>query len=283
MGPDQLKGLLEQVAAGQLTADQAWQRCDPAAMRALPGVTLDLGRPVRCGFGEVVYGEGKSAELIGRIAETLLTEQDEVLITRCAATTAETLRGRFAHHRYQAAARTLRLATGPILAPQPLPPPTPSATASPGPQLAGPVAVVTAGSTDANVAGEAAETLAWMGVAVEAFEDLGVAGPQRVLSAVEQLRRCEAVIVVAGMEGALPSVVAGHVACPVFAVPTSVGYGAALGGLTPLLGMLSSCAAHVAVVNIDAGFKGGYLAGLIATRIAAAKTELAPRPTASPA
>ena len=96
MGPDQLKGLLEQVAAGALTADQAWQRCDPAAMRALPGVTLDLGRPVRCGFGEVVYGEGKSAELIGRIAETLLTEQDEVLITRCAATTAETLRGRFA-------------------------------------------------------------------------------------------------------------------------------------------------------------------------------------------
>ena len=314
MGPDQLKGLLEQVAAGQLTADQAWQRCDPAAIRALPGATLDLGRPVRCGFGEVVYGEGKSAELIGTIAEALLAaQQREVLVTRCDRAIAETLQGRFAHQRYQPTARTLRLAARPILAPQPIPPtgspntaPPDTAspdtasqdngsqdtasqdnasqdTATPAPPLAGPVAVVTAGSTDAAVAEEASETLAWMGVAVEAFEDLGVAGPQRVLTAVERLRHCEAVIVVAGMEGALPSVVAGHVACPVFAVPTSVGYGAALGGLTPLLGMLSSCAAHVAVVNIDAGFKGGYLAGLIATRIAAAKNESAPRPTASPA
>jgi hypothetical protein len=113
---------------------------------------------------------------------------------------------------------------------------------------------------------EAIETLRWMRVEFEAIHDIGVAGPQRVLANVARLRNAEAIVVVAGMEGALPSVIAGHVACPVFAVPTSVGYGASFGGLAALLGMLNSCAANVAVVNIDAGFKAGYLAGLVATR-----------------
>jgi hypothetical protein len=113
------------------------------------------------------------------------------------------------------------------------------------------------------VAEEAIETLEWMGVPFQRFDDIGVAGPQRLRAAVPSLRLASAVVVVAGMEGALPAVVGGHLAVPIFAVPTSVGYGATLGGLTPLMGMLSTCSPSVAVVNIDAGFKGGYLAGMV--------------------
>lgn len=264
MEPDQLRTLLELVAGGALTVDQAIDRCDPAAMASLPGATVDLGRAARCGFGEVIYGQGKPPKLIEQVARRLLECQAEVLITRCDQATASELQERFPCHRYVPSGRTLRLSNVPIAAPDD----RPGVTESNDPlHQAGPVAVITAGSTDAAVAMEAAETLAWMGVAVEIFEDLGVAGPQRLLSVTDRLRRCEAIVVVAGMEGALPSVVAGHVACPVIAVPTSVGYGVAFGGVTALLGMLSSCASHVAVVNIDAGFKGGYLAGVIATRI----------------
>jgi NCAIR mutase (PurE)-related protein len=126
---------------------------------------------------------------------------------------------------------------------------------------------VTAGSTDAPVAEEAIETLNWMGVPLQRFDDIGVAGPQRLAEAVPRLRLASAVVVVAGMEGALPAVVAGHLAVPIFAVPTSVGYGASLGGLTPLMGMLSSCASSVAVVNIDGGFKGGYMTGLVVRQL----------------
>jgi NCAIR mutase (PurE)-related protein len=126
------------------------------------------------------------------------------------------------------------------------------------------VAVVCAGSTDLPVAREALETLAWMDVQAMTIVDVGVAGPYRLLAHIERLRKCAAVVVIAGMEGALASVTGGLVACPVIAVPTSVGYGANLQGITTLLSMLSSCAAGVTVVNIDAGFKGGYVAGLIA-------------------
>jgi hypothetical protein len=133
-------------------------------------------------------------------------------------------------------------------------------------EVVGRAAVVSAGSSDMPVAEEARETLAWMGIECELIHDVGVAGPHRLLSRVDELRRADVIVVVAGMEGALPSVVAGHVDCPVFAVPTSVGYGANFGGVAALLGMLNSCAANVAVVNIDAGFKAGYLAGLTITR-----------------
>jgi NCAIR mutase (PurE)-related protein len=126
------------------------------------------------------------------------------------------------------------------------------------------VAVVSAGTTDMAIALEARETLAWFGVPTILFQDVGVAGPFRLIARVSQLRSCAAVIVVAGMEGALPSVVGGQVGVPVIAVPTSVGYGTNFGGLTALLGMLNSCAANVTVVNIDGGFKAAYVAGLIA-------------------
>jgi NCAIR mutase (PurE)-related protein len=130
------------------------------------------------------------------------------------------------------------------------------------------VTIVTAGTSDLPVAEEARETLEWMGVEATLVQDVGVAGPHRLPAQLGKLAGADAVIVVAGMEGALPSVVGGQVACPVIAVPTSVGYGASLGGLAALLSMLTSCAANVTVVNIDAGFKAGYVAGLIATRAA---------------
>jgi NCAIR mutase (PurE)-related protein len=130
------------------------------------------------------------------------------------------------------------------------------------------VAILTAGSTDLPVAREALETLDWMGVPTELICDVGVAGPYRLLPHVAWLRKCDCVVVVAGMEGALASVAGGLLPVPIIAVPTSVGYGANLHGVTTLLSMLSSCAAGVTVVNIDAGFKAGYVAGLIATRSA---------------
>lgn len=226
---------------------------DPAMqMVPMDGACVDSGRAIRCGFGEAIYGEGKSPELIQRIAEALLKTQPTVLVTRLVSEHAEILLGQFEHTRYCPQGRTLRIGREEITDPQE--------------QENGiVVAVVTAGSTDRGPASEARETLAWMGIPVRWFEDLGVAGPQRLQSALPHLMTCRSIVVAAGMEGALPSVVAGHVRCPVIALPTSVGYGAALGGITALLGMLTSCAAGVAVVNIDAGFKAGYLAGMIAS------------------
>ena len=124
--------------------------------------------------------------------------------------------------------------------------------------------IVTAGTSDLPVAEEARETALWTGASVRLISDVGVAGPHRLTANLPQLQDAHAVVVVAGMEGALPSVVGGYVACPVIAVPTSVGYGASFGGIAALLAMLNSCAANVTVVNIDAGFKAGYVAGLIA-------------------
>jgi NCAIR mutase (PurE)-related protein len=128
------------------------------------------------------------------------------------------------------------------------------------------VAVISAGTGDLPVAEEARETLEWMGVDVTMIHDVGVAGPQRLPDRLADFEHADAIVVVAGMEGALPSVVGGYVACPVIGVPTSIGYGANFGGVSALLSMLNSCANNVAVVNIDAGFKAGFLAGLIATR-----------------
>lgn len=224
---------------------------DPLRMRAIEGATVDIGRAIRCGFGEVIYGEGKSPELIAEIASVLLESQDEVLITRINPQDAQRVSQQFPHTHHQLQANTLRIGKTEIRQPD----------FSKRPR----VVVVTAGSTDRGVALEAFETLVWMEIGVDWIEDVGVAGPQRLLSVVPRFEGSAAIVVVAGMEGALPSVVAGHVACPVIAVPTSVGYGAALGGITAMLGMLTSCAAGVAVVNIDAGFKGGYLAGMIAS------------------
>ena len=211
---------------------------------------VDLDRQRRCGFPEVVYCEGKTVEAVEQIFAVLVAAGQEAFGTRASADQAAAIQRKFPHAQHNAIARTIRVS---VAAERP---------------TIGKVAVVTAGTADRPVAEEALETLRWMGCAVERIEDVGVAGPQRLLAVVPQLQDCDAVVVVAGMEGALPSVVGGHVSCPVIAVPTSVGYGASFGGIAALLGMLNSCAANVTVVNIDAGFKAGYVAGLIAMRTA---------------
>lgn len=217
------------------------------------GAAVDLGRQARCGFGEVIYGEGKSAELMVRIIQTQIDAGQSAFVTRIDSDVAFQVRQSFDHATYNPLARTLRVF-----------PSSDSDQILTGDFHA---AVISAGSTDAPVAEEAFETLQWMGVSASKFDDIGVAGPQRLLAVIPELRSASAVVVVAGMEGALPAVVAGHLSVPIFAVPTSVGYGASFGGLTPLMGMLSSCAANVAVANIDGGFKGGYLAGMVVRQL----------------
>jgi NCAIR mutase (PurE)-related protein len=221
--------------------------------------TIDLDRQARCGFPEVVFGEGKTAATIIAISRELLGRDQPVLVTRVAPQQAEAVAREMPTAVHNAIARTLRIA------------PTCSTQSGKTSNARGRVAVITAGTSDLPIAEEARETLDWMGVDVQLVVDVGVAGPHRLPARLAEFADADAIVVVAGMEGALPSVVGGYVPCPVFAVPTSVGYGASLGGLAPLLTMLNSCAANVAVVNIDAGFKAGYLAGLVATRTAAAR------------
>ena len=222
-----------------------------AATADLGEVQLDLDRARRCGYPEAVYAEGKSVGTLAKIFRRLLEAGEPVLATRVKPDAAAALAAEFPQARYNAVARTIRI--DPQRAGEPSPKPK-----------RGRVAVITAGTTDLAVAEEARETAEWMGARVVLIQDVGVAGPHRLPARLGEFRDADAVVVVAGMEGALPSVVGGYVSCPVIAVPTSVGYGASFGGIAALLGMLNSCAANVTVVNIDAGFKGGYVAALIA-------------------
>lgn len=217
---------------------------------------LDLDRARRCGFPEVVFAQGKTVAALEKIFHTLVENGVDVLATRMLAEQAAALGPKFPGGCYNPVARTFRI------------PLTQETNGEPQPGRVGHVTIVTAGTSDLPVAEEARETALWTGAEVNMIQDVGVAGPHRLTANLPLLCSADAVVVVAGMEGALPSVVGGHVACPVIAVPTSVGYGAAFGGLAALLGMLNSCAANVTVVNIDAGFKGGYIAGLIAKNAA---------------
>ncbi|NLF71342.1 MAG: nickel pincer cofactor biosynthesis protein LarB [Candidatus Anammoximicrobium sp.] len=246
-----LQRCAEQLAAGTLSVDEFVRTVARPLSAPLGEVTLDLDRAQRCGFPEVVYGEGKSVDTLLKIFRRLLDENIAVLATRIDTQKADKLAAAYPAGRYNATARTFRVAA-------------PEAAAVTETTPAGRVAVVTAGSSDLPVAEEARETLEWMGVEVIMIHDVGVAGPHRLPAHLDKLQSVDAVVVVAGMEGALPSVVGGWVDCPVVAVPTSVGYGASFGGLAALLGMLNSCASNVTVVNIDAGFKAAYVAGLIA-------------------
>jgi NCAIR mutase (PurE)-related protein len=241
---------------------------------ATSDATIDLARADRCGFPEVVYGPGKPSEAIAEIFDVQQSHGQACLATRVDAEQIAAVRRRFPQAIVNEAARTVRLAApvrGQVEREESTA--TVDDPLNPRPSTLNPqtgfVAVLTAGTTDRPVAEEAVETLRWMNVNVELIVDIGVAGPQRLLEAKPKFEHADAIVVAAGMEGALPSVVGGHVACPVIAVPTSVGYGAAFGGLAALLGMLNSCASNVTVVNIDAGFKAGYVAGLIARRAAA--------------
>lgn len=271
VGSDQVDAWLAQAKAGNLSWPELAERI---LQLEYPNQTQDhpdRDRQRRCGFGEVIFGSGKSVDTICTIASDLLNSgQTEVLVTRVEQSQFELLESQFPHCRYSAAGRTLRISREPVATVRQLPYPAAAPMQASGiveSNQLGQIAVITAGSTDSPIGDEALETLHWMGVRAHLITDVGVAGPYRLLAHLERLRGCAAIVVVAGMEGALASVVGGLVPCPIIAVPTSVGYGANFEGITTLLSMISSCAAGVTVVNIDAGFKGGYVAGLIANKV----------------
>lgn len=244
-----LRELLQQVRRGSLGVDEALAnlREPPAAGAELGFATVDHDRAQRCGLPEVVFCQGKRPADAAAIAVEILTRADRLLMTRAEPAHAAAVIERLPQARHHERARCL--------------------TVLPATQtLHGRVAIVSAGTADLPVADEAAVTLEFAGNRVERFTDVGVAGLHRLLAHIERIRSANAIIVVAGMEGALPSVVGGLVDRPVIAVPTSVGYGASFGGLTALLGMLNSCAAGVGVVNIDNGFGAGILASQINLR-----------------
>jgi NCAIR mutase (PurE)-related protein len=266
MDRQELNSLAEQLAAGALSPADIGRWLERIRGEAssdgtarLATATIDLDRRRRCGFPEVVYGQGKSVAVLREIFAALLARGENVLATRIEPEKAAELLVEFPAARYNEVARTLRVEGSEVRGFN-----TQHSTLNSQPSPF--VAIITAGSSDLPVAEEARETLDWMGVRVAMIHDVGVAGPQRLPARLAEFQDADAIVVVAGMEGALPSMVGGYVACPVIGVPTSVGYGANFGGVSALLSMLNSCASNVAVVNIDAGFKAAYLAGLIATR-----------------
>jgi pyridinium-3,5-biscarboxylic acid mononucleotide synthase len=243
---EQLEALLADVAAGRLQPAAALERLRHLPFEDLPFARIDHHRALRQGQPEVVFCEGKTLEQVVAICDRLEAATGSFLGTRASAAMATALQARFPRVVWNETARTVLLS--PVDAPA---------------AARGPVLIVSAGTSDLPVAEEAAVVAEAFGTRVERLVDVGVAGIHRLLAAGDALQQARVVIVVAGMEGALPSVVGGLVAVPVIAVPTSVGYGAAFGGLAALLGMLNSCAAGVTVVNIDNGFGAAAAASRI--------------------
>jgi NCAIR mutase (PurE)-related protein len=268
MTPEELKALLEGVAAGSTSAEEAMNRLKDGPLRSdeLPFATLDHHRHLRQGLAEVVYGEGKTVEEVLEIGHRLSAPGVPVLLTRLGEEHSAALKERFPEGRTNERARTFLIH------------PPAEVGAGEGRPF---VAVVSGGTADLPVAEETVEVCVAMDVPVHRIYDVGVAGLHRILSKVESLREAAAVVVVAGMEGALPSVVGGLVGAPVFAVPTSIGYGASFQGLAALLAMLNSCAPGVTVSNIDNGFSAGIAAARVAKAVASAQASEASQ--ASPA
>ena len=210
----------------------------------IPFARLDFSRKERTGFGETVFGAGKTPEQLAAIFAAFAEKGQGVLATRVTKEQADTVAAAGIDAKYDPAGRLLRL---------------PGKTK----KLPGRVAVLTGGTADIPVAEECAGTVEFFGGRVERFFDVGVAGLHRLLGVIDDVRKADVVVAVAGMEGALPSVIGGLADCPVIAVPTSVGYGASFGGIAALLSMLNSCASGVSVVNIDNGFGAGYMASMI--------------------
>ncbi len=246
MDPQRLKELLENVRAGTLSADEALEQLKALPFEDLGFAKVDHHRALRTGFPEVIFGAGKSSDHIVEIARRLTDAGHNVLVTRLDPEQAAVVRSVFPNAQYNVVGRIASILG-----------------AAPRRVGKGAVLVVAAGTADLPVAEEAAVTAEVMGNAVERLHDVGISGIHRLLAYREQLRAATVLIVVAGMEGALPSVVAGLVDRPVIAVPTSIGYGASFGGLAALLAMLNSCAAGVTVVNIDNGFGAAVAASLI--------------------
>jgi NCAIR mutase (PurE)-related protein len=245
MDEAQLRALMEQVREGSLDIDAALARLRHMPFEDLGFAKVDHHRALRHGMPEVIFGVGKSSEQVVTIAARLLENARNVLITRADPAIAERVQAEIAGAEYFPASRAIRVWGDRTL------------------HGKGKIAVVCAGTSDIPVAEEAQITAEVMGNQVEAIYDIGVAGIHRLMNNRARLTEARVIVVCAGMEGALPSVVGGLVSCPVIAVPTSVGYGASFQGLAALLGMLNSCASNVTVVNIDNGFGAGYVASII--------------------
>jgi len=237
--------LLEKFRAGGATRDQVLRAFQAAPTADLGFAQVDTHRALRKGFPEVIFGAGKTVGQVVMIAAKLVALEQRVLVTRITPEHAKALRKKFKHASHHELARCVTIERKPL------------------PKRGGSIAVICAGTSDLPVAEEAAITAEIMGNTVVRIQDAGVAGLHRILARMETLQKANVLVVVAGMEGALPSVVAGLVSKPVIAVPTSVGYGASFGGVAALLGMLNSCGSGVTVVNIDNGFGAGYAAAQI--------------------
>jgi len=245
MDRDHLKSLLEQVRTGEVEVQDAIEKLRHMPFENLGFATVDHHRAIRTGLPEVIFGPGKTTEEIATIAASLLARSSNVLATRTTPEAYEAVKEKFAEAEFFPRSGALRVFRDRTI------------------HGKGPLVVVSAGTTDLPVAEEAVVTAEIMGNEVELVQDVGVAGIHRLFGHFDTLKQARVIVVCAGMEGALPSAVGGLVSCPVIAVPTSVGYGAHFRGLASLLGMLNSCASNVAVVNIDNGFGGGYVASLI--------------------
>jgi len=245
MDQDQLRGLLEQVRAGAVDIDAALERMRHLPFEDLGFAKVDHHRALRQGFPEVIFGKGKTPDQVSAITRALLHRAPNVLITRAEPDAAARIQEEHPDAEVFPASGAVRIWRDRT------------------PHGKGTIAVICAGTSDLPVAEEAHVTAEVMGNEVDAIHDIGVAGIHRLMHHRERLMAARVVVVCAGMEGALPSVVGGMVASPVIAVPTSIGYGASFKGLAALLGMLNSCASNVTVVNIDNGFGAGYAASLM--------------------
>ena len=239
------KKLLKKFRAGKAGTDEVLQAFQAAPVADLGFAQVDMHRALRKGFPEVIFGSGKTPQQVVAIATKLVEQEGNVLVTRITPEHARVLKKKFKVARYHELARCVTIEKKPL------------------PKRPGTIVVICAGTSDLPVAEEAALTADIMGNTVVRITDAGVAGLHRILSRLKTLQQANVLVVVAGMEGALPSVVAGLVSKPVIAVPTSVGYGASFGGVAALLGMLNSCGSGVTVVNIDNGFGAGYAASQI--------------------
>ncbi|UCH33044.1 MAG: nickel pincer cofactor biosynthesis protein LarB [Armatimonadota bacterium] len=249
---ERLRELLEQIKSGEMPVEQALERLRHLPFEDLDFAKLDTHRILRKGFPEAIYSPGKSPQQIAALMKRLVEHGQTALATRATREVYEAVRPELPEAEYRELARMIVLRSG-----------------DDAPTGGGSVLVISAGTADQPVAEEAAVTAETMGCRVERLYDVGVAGIHRLLGHADKLAEASAIVVVAGMEGALASVVGGLARAPVVAVPTSVGYGTSFGGIGALLTMLNSCAGGVAVVNIDNGYGAGYYAALIATCAAA--------------
>jgi NCAIR mutase (PurE)-related protein len=267
---NEARALLDRLLGGQITADEALRAFQAAPVADLGYARVDIHRSLRKNFPEVVYGEGKTPAQVAGIVREIARREQRFLVTRITPAHVRAIRRVLPGALHHELARC-------VSAPGPARGSDPAHASSSRPGI---IAVLSAGTSDMAVAEEAAVTAEVMGNLVLRLYDVGVAGLHRLLAHLETLQRCHVIIAVAGMEGALPSVVAGLVGCPVIAVPTSVGYGANLGGLTALFGMLTSCSSGLTVVNINNGFGAGYAASQINAMIAAGGSDRSQPPLA---